>query len=47
MPTDRKGAGVDYIDRFCEACSELFDAVYRPAVIVLLVVISYQLGSLG
>lgn len=38
---------MDYFDRFCEACSELFDAVYRPAVIVLLVAISYQLGSLG
>ena len=38
---------MEYLDRYCEACSELFDAVYRPAVIVLLVTISYQLGSLG
>lgn len=38
---------MEYFDRFCEACSELFDAVYRPAVIFLLVAIYYQLGSLG
>lgn len=38
---------MDYFDRFCEVCSELFDAVYRPAVIVLLVAIAYQLGSLS
>lgn len=33
------------LERIGETCSEVFDALYRPTVILLLAAISHQLGN--
>lgn len=37
---------MEKFDRFCDVTEKAFDALYRPMVIVLLCLISHQLGQL-